>query len=159
MHSLPLHRIFRLDPFYPSFSLGTEFMYTKGRYGQLLQTANIGGFYHKYSAQGFFLSSDFTYRYDSPIHIFADIGIGLGYLHIFHPAAVYEYKSGKYKQVRDWGSPRLAANIIFDMGYNFTEFKKPFRIFIRYKPFLFLYREELPAINTNTQIGFSLFIK
>lgn len=159
-HSLPFHRVCRVDPFYPSFSLGTEFFWKNGKHGQLLQMANLGGFYHKYSAQGIYLSADIAYRYTAGFGLFTDIGLGLGYLHIFHPGAVYEIKSGKYQQVRDWGSPRALLEVVWDIGYDFSaRYKRPLRFFIRYRPFLFLYRPEFPAINTNTQIGISLFMR
>ena len=159
IHSLPFHNMFRTDPYYPSASMGTEFRLKEGRYGELIQLLNFGGFYHRYSARGIYLSTNTIWRFGIAYGFDSNLGIGLGYLHIFHPEAVYEYKSGEYEQVRDWGSARLMMDIILEIGYTYSgKSNKPVRFFIRYKPFLFLYREGLPAMNGCTQLGVNFYL-
>ena len=90
IHSLPFRNILRSDPFYPSVSLGTEFNLKEGKYGKLLQMLNLGGFYQRYSARGIYLSTNTAWRFGIAYGFDSSLGIGLGYLHIFHPEAVYE---------------------------------------------------------------------
>lgn len=159
IHSLPFQNIIRTEPFYPSVSIGTEFKLTEGKYGKLFQMMNLGGFYHRYSARGLYLSTNTAWQFGIAFGFDSKLGIGLGYLHIFHPEAVYEYKSGDYKQVRDWGSSRLMVDVILELGYSFSsKINRPIRIFIRYKPFLFLYREDLPVMNGCTQLGLNFYL-
>ena len=151
-HSLPFYKIIRTDIFNPAFSIGTEFSYLKRKHSEIYQSANLGGFYNKYSTRGMFINTDIAYRYTTNFGLFAGLGTGVGYLHAFHPAAIYEFDGADYQQKRDWGKPKIMIHLNLDLGYTFTK-KNDFSVFVRYKPYYFQYREGVPAINTSLQLG------
>ncbi|MEO1253666.1 MAG: hypothetical protein AAFY41_02095 [Bacteroidota bacterium] len=43
-------------------------------------------------------------------------GLGLGYLHTFEDAPIYQYKEGTYQQVRDWGRPQLTTHALIGIS-------------------------------------------
>lgn len=68
-------------PHHVGLKAGTEFTYRKGKNSQWLQTAQVGYYYHRQLHTGLSLQTDLIYRYTTGLGLFADMGIGAGYLH------------------------------------------------------------------------------
>ena len=66
-------------------------------------------------------------------------GVGLGYLHSFHPTKeVFAFnENGTFKEVRDFGKPAFTVSVGIGAGYDFKYILKwPISVFIRYQPFI-----------------------
>ena len=128
-----------LAPIHPGSSLGTEYSYTSWENGMVYQALSGGFFYNKYVAKAFFIQTETGYRYTFDFGLFADAGIGLGYLHSFHPAKeVFALnKNGVYEKVRDYGKPAFTLSVSIGAGYKFYKKTRwPVSIFLRYEPFI-----------------------
>lgn len=55
--ALPFGKPFRMDPLYPGASAGTEYVYSKGNWGQIHQTGNLGFFANSIVGTGIFSCS------------------------------------------------------------------------------------------------------
>jgi hypothetical protein len=119
---------------------------------QYLYRSIYGGFYNKYSSRGVFLNTGIAYRYTTHFGLFAGLGLGLGYLHVFHPEAIFEFDGTKYNQVRDWGIAKILVSADAYLGYCFSG-RNNLSIFVRYKPYYFQFREGIPAMNLSLQLG------
>jgi len=123
------------SPVHPGFSIGTEFYYKKGNAGSLFQTINIGYFHNKFNAKAFFLNSEFGYRHILNFGLFGDAFLGIGYIHSFHPSAIFSQNSqGVYEKVKDKGKPAFLMSGAFGLGYDFSKkIEWPISLFLKYQ--------------------------
>jgi hypothetical protein len=160
--SMPFTNFFKL-PFYPIVSLGTEFYYKKTKKINFFQSVRSNYYYAKYSTSAIVLNSEVGYRYLFNFGLFADGGLGLGYSHLFRPNAIFKQNdNGEYKQVRDWGTPRLMADFFMSLGYDFSRHSAlPLSLYVKYGNYAdILYAPDIPAFPHNIlQIGARYFFK
>lgn len=133
--SLPFTNLGRLKPFYPGFSLGSEFYYIKKQRGQLFQTIEIGGFINQNQGSAIYLNSNLTYRFTANYGLMTEIGLGLGYFHGFHRTDTYsQNEDGRYVEVKDNGIPASSSNISIGLGYDLSRISdRKITPFIRYQ--------------------------
>lgn len=127
-----------LNPLHPGFSLGTEFVYSEGRVGRIFQSLHLGYYHNKYNARAFFLETEAGYRFTTGFGLFADLSLGLGYLHSFHPREIFEMNSrGEYEHVRDGGKGALIVMTSLGAGYDLSrKFGWPVSLFFRFQPYI-----------------------
>ena len=109
--------------------IGTELHYSKNESRQLIQTINVGYYYHKDFQNGLYLSSEFGYRKFFN-KAFVDATIGAGYLLIHSALQRYERNGNNYERI---GSTfgRIMPTIGLGAGYQFDKVS----IFSRYEMF------------------------
>lgn len=97
--------------------IGTELYYSRSENRQLIQTINLGYYYHKDFQKGLYLSSEFGYR--KFIHkAFVDATVGVGYLLINSALPRYELKGNDYERAGNTFG-RLMPTIGLGAGYQF----------------------------------------
>jgi hypothetical protein len=157
---MPFTNFFK-SPFCPMVSIGTEFYYKQKDNFDFYQSVGLNYYYAKYSTSGIVINSEVGFRYKFKFGLFADAGIGVGYAHLFRPAAIYKQNSnGEYEQVRDWGTPRLLADLFFLAGYDFRKNSElPLSLYLKYGNYIdILYAPDIPALPHNIfQIGARYF--
>ncbi len=133
--AFPFTNVFRMKPFYPGTSVGTELYYKKGEKGKLFQTAEIGGFLNNASGSALYFNSSFSFRYTTKFGLTSDVGLGLGYFHSFHISDTYKQNSeGGYDKISDPGVPSLSGNITLGLGYDLSKTTgKNIMPFVRYQ--------------------------
>ena len=127
-----------LKPIHPGFNLGTEYVYTQGRWGRFFQSLQVGYYYNKYNAKALFLLTGAGYRYTFRFGLYADAGLGIGYLHSFHPTEIFAQDgSGEYVRVKDSGKPAFVAFVSLGLGWDFSaRIGWPVCLFVRYQPYI-----------------------
>ena len=125
-----------LSPVHPGFSMGTEYSYMT-RKGTLYQALHAGYFHNKYVARALFLETKIGFRYTFRPGIFANVGLGVGYLHSFRPAKkIFALdKNGVYEEVKDYGKAAFTVSLCVEAGYAFgVKTDWPVSLFVRYEP-------------------------
>ncbi len=109
--------------------IGTELYYSKNENRQLIQTINLGYYYHKDFQNGLYLSSEFGYRKFFN-RTFVDATVGVGYLLIHSALPRYERNGNDYERI---GSTfgRIMPTIGLGAGYQFDKVS----VFSRYEMF------------------------
>lgn len=109
--------------------IGTELYYSKNENRQLIQTINLGYYYHKDFQNGLYLTSEFGYRKFFN-KAFADATVGVGYLLINSALPRYELKGNDYERISSTFG-RIMPTIGLGAGYQFDKVS----IFSRYEMF------------------------
>ncbi len=127
-----------LKPIHPGFNLGTEYAYAQGRWGRFFQSLQAGYYYNKYNAKALFLLTGAGFRYRLPFGLLGDAGLGVGYLHSFHPTEVFaQDASGEYARIRDTGKPAFVAFMSLGLGMDLSNLTGwPVCLFVRYQPYI-----------------------
>jgi hypothetical protein len=135
--AFPFQQVFRIKPFYPGGVAGTEYVYKENKRSRLFQTLNLGFFLNKTTGSAVFLASDFGYRYTTKFGVFADVSLGLGYLHAFYPRKIYrQNEQNEYVKVHDIGKPVVMVSTSFSLGYDCSKKTSlPLSPFIKYQWF------------------------
>ena len=122
----------------PAFVVGTEYVWADGWAGALQQTLRLGWLTSEALDNGLLVATETTYRYAWRFGLFAGIGLGLGYLHGFHPRAIYRRDSaGRYERATDWGRPTGVGSIVQAIGFDLSrQTSLPVAIDLRYQFFL-----------------------
>ncbi len=109
--------------------LGTELYYAKNSSRQLIQTVNLGYYYHKDFQNGLYLSSEFGYRKFFN-NAFVDATLGVGYLLVHSALPRYAIKGNDYQRI---GSTfgRIMPTLGLGAGYQFNKVA----VFSRYELF------------------------
>ncbi len=149
-----------------SFSTGTEFYYNQNKKHRIGQTLNLGYSNNDVLGDQIRLRSNFFYRYTNKTGIFADLGLGLGFLRQFHPREIYEFdaQTGTYNPVKDPGTTSTFAGYDLSLGYNFMEKQIfPASVFIKLRNYVqvpYLGTEDFPImLHTITELGISFKIR
>jgi len=132
--SMPFHKIFA-EPIHPGIQAGVEGRYFENDRSKLFQTLNLGMFYNNYNGTGFYLNTEFAYRYTSKPRIFAEALLGVGYLRTYHPTDIYQLNSsGTYQKASDKGFSSPIVSFAFGLGYAFKSSSLfAFAPFVRYE--------------------------
>jgi hypothetical protein len=153
---MPFTNFFK-SPFYPMISAGTEFYYKRKDKFDFYQSARLNYYYAKYSTSGVVLNSEVGFRYKFNFSWFADVGLGVGYAHLFRPNAVFKLNDNdEYEQVTDWGAPRLETDFFISAGYDLSRNSKiPLSLYVKYGNYLdILYAPDISLLPHNIfQIG------
>ena len=126
---------------HPGLMVGTEWKLRQSRSHELFLAANLGGYHQRLLSSGVFLNGELGYRYLSPIGIFAQASLGLGYLHAFYPGEVYGYDetSDRFQKKANTGRPALLASGSLALGYVIGKGAQAPKVFIAYQ-----YAPEIP---------------
>lgn len=128
------------NPYHLYTGIGAERVWNSKRKHITYQTLDLGYFENSSSGNGYFVLSNYGYRYYVTQAFSLSGEVGIGFIHIFRPKAVYELNtSGNYEQIRDWGKIHPTINFNLQMGY------KPNKlgVFIEYNMLAeFLYNED-----------------
>jgi hypothetical protein len=126
--SMPNFRNFFKDPNL-GIRIGTELYYSKNENRQLIQTINLGYYYHKDFQNGLYLSSEFGYRKFFN-NAFVDATVGAGYLLIDSALPRYELNGNDYEKIGNTFG-RIMPTIGLGAGYQFDKVS----VFSRYEMF------------------------
>lgn len=133
--AFPLSKVFRLNPFHPGVSIGTEFYYLKRQKSQLFQTVEIGGFMNKNSGSAWYVNSDLVLRFTNNWGLMLESGLGIGYFNSYYRSAAYTQDTdGSYVQAKNKTVPSSSINILFAIGYDFSiKMEKELTVFMKYQ--------------------------
>lgn len=109
--------------------VGTELYYSRNENHQLIQTINLGYYYHKDFQKGLYLSSEFGYRKFFN-KAFVDATVGVGYLLINSALPRYELKGKDFERIGNTFG-RIMPTLGFGAGYQFDKVS----VFSRYEMF------------------------
>lgn len=109
--------------------VGTELYYSRNENHQLIQTINLGYYYHKDFQKGLYLSSEFGYRKFFN-KAFVDATVGVGYLLINSALPRYELKGNDFERIGNTFG-RIMPTLGFGAGYQFDKVS----VFSRYEMF------------------------
>jgi hypothetical protein len=109
--------------------IGTEIYYAKNESRQVIQTINLGYYYHKDFQNGLYLSSEFGYR-KFINKAFVDATLGVGYLLIDSALPRYERKGNDYERIGNTFG-RIMPTLGLGAGYQFESVS----VFSRYEMF------------------------
>jgi hypothetical protein len=155
-----LTRLFA-EPLHPGFSLGTSYKYFNTGRHELLQTAKMGYFYHRYTQHAVQLYTELGYRYYTKLGL--DLGplLGGGYLHSIPDTQIFELNGqGEYERKTNLGKPQIMLSSSLEIGYTTSVLSlNQLRFFMAYQfwlqsPFVKQYVPLLP--NTALHIGLSV---
>ena len=127
-----------LSPLHPGFSLGTEYAWKEGRLGRLYQGFRAGYFYNEFIAKALFLLTEIGYRLTLRFGLFADVGVGIGYLHSFHPHEIFRLNDeGEFVKAKDSGKSAALFSVGLGIGFDFSrKLGWPVSAFIGFQPFI-----------------------
>ncbi len=127
-----------LSPLHPGFSLGTEYAWKDGSWTRLFQGFHAGYFYNEFSAKALFFQTEIGFRLTLPFGLFGDVGAGVGYLHSFHPRAIFRMNAdGGFAKAKDGGKSAALLSAALGIGFDFSRrLGWPVSVFIRFQPFL-----------------------
>jgi len=160
--SLPSYKV--VKGINPGINIGTEFVLKQKPKGQRILTANLGLYYHKRIHYGIFLSSEFGYRYQSPIGIDLEALVGLGYLHTFWASKTYQRNDdGTYAEKKTFGRPHIAPSASIGLAYDFSrKADVPIALFTKYQLFVetpFAAANGIPVLpHTTFHIGARIYL-
>ena len=146
--SLPFYKMIRL-PIHPGLQIGKEFHIKESAKAKLFQTLNVGFIYNAYNGTGLYLSSQFSLRHKIKYGVFAEGGIGGGYLRVFHPTNIYKLSAnGDYIKANDKGFSSLLISFGISLGYELKSKKnRVLSPFLRYENFIQTrYNSEVPVL-------------
>lgn len=134
--------------FHPGFRIGTRYQYLEKGNSSLYQSLYLGYFYHKHAQHGIQLYTNFIYRYDFNFGLFAEAGLGGGYLHSITNIEKFEWKEGLYERDKS-GRAQWMADLSIKLGYSFKKQDLPFDLYLDYQfwlqsPFVNKYVPVLP---------------
>lgn len=115
--STPFQRIIN-KRLHPGLMAGIELRYRQTHRSKFFQTFNTGFFYNQFNGTGIMVTTDAGYRYNTKFRLSADVSLGLGYLRMYHPAAIYELdQSGTYRRTKDKGQSSALYSFAVGTGY------------------------------------------
>ena len=142
---------------HPGICLGTSHVYRQRPKHEWYQSLKLGYFYHRHAQHALQLYSELGYRYLTKSSWYAEVGLGLGYLHAFADVQQFKLEDGVYRKKANWGRPQLMASMALSAGYDLSKkTKMPLRLFLQYQfwlqtPFVNKYVPLLP--NTALHVG------
>jgi hypothetical protein len=104
--------------FHPGLMVGAEYRLLEEDWGTLFVTGNLGTYVHVRNHVGVFLDSEFGYRFTYANGYELEALAGLGYLHTFLDAPVYEVDDqGHVERVTDAGRPHFMPTLSLGTGW------------------------------------------
>jgi hypothetical protein len=106
--------------FHPGLMAGVEYRLVEDDWGTLFVTGNLGSYVHVRNHVGVFLDSEFGYRFTYASGYELEALAGIGYLHTFLDAPVYEVDdAGHVERVFDAGRPHFMPTLSLGTAWQF----------------------------------------
>lgn len=105
---------------HPGLSLGIEYTLAKQNWVTVHWDIDLGGYWHLWNNTAVFLKSSIGARI--PVgSAFADLNLGVGYLHSFAGGTLYQRSSeGGVEKAVNWGHPHFMPNASLLIGWDGT---------------------------------------
>ncbi len=133
--AFPYYEPLKITPIHPGLEVGISCL-KKDKLFCFPQSANLGYFYNTNAGSALFLQINQSIRFSPKCGFFADISLGVGYMHAFHPRDIYRKEDGIYKKVTDFGKPSIMFSFAQTFGYDFSKkHQLPIAPFIKYQWF------------------------
>ena len=147
----------RFLPIHPGLEIGTSLFHKERPKSEHYINIFLGGYYHRKVENGFYLRSEYVYRYKIKNAIGIDFPVGIGYQHAFYPGEVYEQNSetGDWERANQVGKPHALVN--FGLGFTYLKPKKV-QPFVRYESIID-YSLNRGFLTTRTFLKFGINIK
>ncbi|MEM9895204.1 MAG: hypothetical protein AAF789_02435 [Bacteroidota bacterium] len=102
----------RYFPIHPGFEIGTQLASKQKIRSHRSWHIYLGGFFHEEVDLNFYVRGEYQFCYSLGQKFDFFIPVGLGYLHGFHPAPIYEQKSdGSFSKVTQFGRPHALGMV------------------------------------------------
>lgn len=143
---------------HPGYKIGTYHTYLNQGHHKLMQSLDVGYYFHAYFQHGLYLCSAFNYRYTTNFGLFTSSGLGIGYMHTWMDGDVYEKgKDGYFTTKTDYGHAHLLPSLSFDIGYDFNKIDfMPLALSLEYEILVETPFSEQSSIMPHNLITFSL---
>lgn len=103
---------------HPGLSIGVDYPIIEKKWGTIHWDSDLGGYWHKWNNTSVFLKTSIGSRFNMG-QMYADINIGLGYMHSWAAGILYENNgTGSVKRARNWGHPHFMPNASLLFGWN-----------------------------------------
>lgn len=120
-------QFFRLDQL-PGLSIGTSIPLRTHDRWQKSYRMRLSGYMADGLHSGLHLDNQLVESYRLSDHLKLEGLVGLGYLHSFEDAGLYEFTGGGYRAKRDWGRPQITLSIGFGFSFRFNR-NSPYWLF------------------------------
>lgn len=109
---------------HPGFTTGIEYTLTKNNWLAIHSDFDVGGYWHRWNNTSLFLKTSIGSRFTiGPV--FADLNVGIGYMHSFAAGPVYQRSSnGDVERTTNWGKPYFMPNASLLFGWDRTKKNK-----------------------------------
>jgi len=115
-------------PIHPGVEFKVAFKIKETQKNKQYFNANLGGYFHRKVETAFYLGGEYQYTqklFKQKLGL--DFPMGLGYLHTFYPAELYEQtESGDFESVNQLGRPHLYVNLGVGLTYLGSPKVQPF---------------------------------
>jgi len=115
-------------PIHPGLELKVTLKTKETKKNKQSFNANLGGYFHRKLETAFYLGPEYQYTqklFNQKLGL--DFPVGLGYLHTFYPADLYEQtESGDFEVVTQFGRPHLYVNLGVGLTYLGSKRIQPF---------------------------------
>ncbi len=97
----------RFAPVHPGLEIGATFWSKEKENSNRYLSAYAGGFYHEKIETGFYLRAEYLFAFKIVDGLYADVPVGIGYLHTFFPSELYEQnpETGSFEEASQFGRP------------------------------------------------------
>ncbi|WP_339792018.1 hypothetical protein [uncultured Imperialibacter sp.] len=103
---------------HPGLTVGMDYTVAENKWATLHWDTDLGGFWHRWNNSSVFLKTAFGFRLTIG-SVFADINLGVGYLHSWAAGSVYQRaEEGGVEKAANWGHSHLMPNTSFLMGWD-----------------------------------------
>lgn len=117
----------RLSPINPGAEIGATLRKTQRAKSTRNWNAYLGWFYHENFDQNIYLRGEYQFSFPIANILAFYVPIGLGYMHSFHAAPVYEQQiDGSFEEKKQFGKPRAILNLGLGLSYTKHEWIEPF---------------------------------
>lgn len=109
----------RISPLHPGLEVGIHFLSNEKARSIRSLGAYAGGYYHKRLETAFYLRGEYQYTLKLGSSLGLDLPVGVGYLHTFYPAELYELdpNTGKVAEASNPGRSQIILNAGVGLRY------------------------------------------
>lgn len=145
---------------HPGVAIGVEYMLSNHKWISVHWNNDLGGFWHRWNNTSFFLKSSIGTRF-SKGPLFADLNVGIGYMHSFAAGPIYQKSSsGKIEKARNLGHAHFIPNASFLLGWGPTHKKmQSWRIHVGPEVYLQSSYNHIYLPHVATKVGFTYKLK
>jgi len=103
---------------HPGLSVGLQCIVIKNNWFTVHWDVDLGGYWHRWNNKSVFLKTSIGSRFAMG-PIFADLNIGIGYLHAWADGKIYQQtEAGGVEKVANWGHPHFMPNTSILIGWD-----------------------------------------
>lgn len=145
-----------LSPVYhPTVQVGLQYDLTSFSNFKVNTASTIGFTYHRYQGHYYSLGQSLRLKYISPIKLYAQLGLKVGFMAHQYPQEVFTLSSsGDYEVNRSWQvKGKMYTGLSFELGYFFPS--KNSSLFVQHHSGIgFIHHPEIPVFPySSTQLG------